>query len=77
MSKLTELVGNTVKDLVGSFLYYDRKEDEDLPLEDLEDAFKSGEINSTEIACIFLLELNERLEENGLIPENSNNVSNN
>lgn len=55
-----ELILNTVSDLVGSFLYYDRKEDEDLPqgaiesavlkrelyIEDIVERFRNGLINS-------------------------------
>ena len=41
---------NTISDLVKDFLYYDRKEDEDLSVEDLEKAFNNGEITVDE--CI-------------------------
>ncbi len=44
-----ELIFNAVDDLVSDFLYYDRKEDEDLPLETIEKAIRSGEITTKEI----------------------------
>lgn len=31
-----QLIENTIDDLVSNFLYYDRKEDEDLPREEIE-----------------------------------------
>lgn len=39
--------------LVVDFLYYDRKEDEDLPRGAIEDAIKSGEITAEEIGDEF------------------------
>lgn len=39
---------DTISDLVKDFLYYDRKEDEDLSVEDLEKAFNEGEITTDE-----------------------------
>lgn len=44
---------DTVSDLVGSFLYYDRKEDPDLPLNDIEAAVVGGEITKDEIVEAF------------------------
>ena len=40
---------NTIDDLASNFLYYDRKEDEDLPKGAIEEAIKSGEITYGEI----------------------------
>jgi len=40
---------DTVDDLVGKFLYYDRKNDEDLPLGAIEEAIRSGEVTTEEI----------------------------
>lgn len=48
---------DTVSDLVGSFVYYDRKEDEDLSPEDLASCVKSGEITIDEIVEQFRTEL--------------------
>ena len=41
------------EDLMGSFLYYDRKEDDTLPREAVEEAIKSGEILVAEILEVF------------------------
>tara|TARA_R110000772_G_scaffold24212_2_gene64119 strand:+ start:2253 stop:2441 length:189 start_codon:yes stop_codon:yes gene_type:complete len=40
---------NAVDDLMGSFLYYDRKEDEDLPSGEIESSIKNNEISVDEI----------------------------
>jgi len=44
-----ETILNTVDDLVSKFIYYDRKEDEDLPLDSIEEAIANGEITLAEI----------------------------
>ena len=46
-NKLTIL--NAVVDLVSDFLYYDRKEDEDLPIEGIESSIEHGNITEEEI----------------------------
>ena len=43
----------TVSDLVGGFMYYDRKEDEDLPRGAIEAAIAAGEITTDEIVAEF------------------------
>lgn len=43
----------TVRDLVSSFLYYDRKEDDGLPVGAIEEAIASGEITVDQIVGIF------------------------
>ena len=48
---------DTVSDLVGSLMYYDRKEDEDLPRGAIEDAVSSGEITYDEIIAQFKKDL--------------------
>lgn len=48
-----EQILGTVEDLVGSFLHYDRKEDEDLPRGAVEDAIAAGEVTVDEIAAKF------------------------
>lgn len=48
-----ETILNTVNDLVSDFLYYDRKEDEDLPRDAIQDAIKAGEITEAEIVAAF------------------------
>lgn len=52
---------NTVDDLVGSFLYYDRKEDEDLPRGAIQQAIENKEISVDEIAAFFKAKLIEGL----------------
>lgn len=48
-----EIVLDTVEDLVRDFLYYDRKEDEDLPRDEIEAAIEAGEITADEIVEAF------------------------
>lgn len=40
---------DTISNLCSDFLYYDRKEDEDLTMEQLNEAVKSGEITIDEM----------------------------
>jgi hypothetical protein len=44
---------NTLDDLVGSFLYYDRKEDEGLPVGAIEKAVLNKEITIDEMVIYF------------------------
>lgn len=53
MKTRREYIESTIDDLVGSFLYYDRKEDEELPRGEIEEAVKAGEITSEEIVKRF------------------------
>ena len=48
-----ELILNHVDDLVLDFLYYDRKNDEDLPRGAIERALKDGRISIAEIVAKF------------------------
>ena len=48
---------NNVDDLVSDFLYYDRKEDEDLPRGAIEAAIANKEISVDEIAAFFKAKL--------------------
>ncbi len=50
----------TIDDLVLNFMYYDRKEDEELSREDLEEAVKNGVITVEEMANRFKSELEKR-----------------
>lgn len=50
-----------VRDLVSDFLYYDRKEDEDLPEGAIQDAIEDGEILEREIVEFFENELKKGL----------------
>ena len=46
---MKQIIMNTIDDAVSNFLYYDRKEDEELPLGSIEEAIKSGDITYGEI----------------------------
>ena len=50
-------IRDTISDLVGSFLYYGRKEDEDLPLGAIEASIEAGEITTDDIVDCFRTEL--------------------
>jgi hypothetical protein len=51
-----------IDDLVASFIYYDRKEDEDLPRGDIEAAVEAGEITQEQMVQAFSAALREALE---------------
>ncbi len=51
----------TIVDLVAGLLYYDRKEDEDLSVSDVEALFKSGEVTIDEVTDWFQLQLTKGL----------------
>mgnify|MGYP000846215312 FL=1 len=50
---------DAVTDMVADFMYYDRKEDEDLPLESIEEAVELGEISVQEIIDAFASDLKQ------------------
>jgi len=58
---MKENILNTVTDLVGSFMYYDRKEDEELPNGAIETAIENGVITIDEIVDKFKTTLKESL----------------
>lgn len=58
---MKELILNYVEDLVTSFLYYDRKEDEDLPVGAIERAIENNEITIEEISKKFSEALTQKL----------------
>ena len=58
---MKEIILNTVVDLVDSFLYYDRQDDEDLPLDAIKNAIANEEISIDEITAYFRAMLIERL----------------
>jgi len=60
-NEIKESIIATVKDLCACFLYYDRKEDDDLSAEDLEDAVKNGIVTIDEIVEEFRKQLKEHL----------------
>lgn len=57
-----EIIENTVSDMVSDFLYYDRKEDMDLPRGAIEEAIKNNEITTDEIIRMFIDELRKGIE---------------
>lgn len=50
---MKEQILKTIKDLCSCFLHYDRKEDEDLSVEQLNDAVKNGDITIDEMVAVF------------------------
>ena len=46
---MKQLILGYIEDLVSDFVYYERKEDEDLSMEQLNEAVKSGEITIDEM----------------------------
>ena len=54
-------IKNTVLDLVTDFMYYDRKEDEDLPKGEIENSIKNGDTTVDEIIEVFSTELKKQL----------------
>lgn len=60
---MKSLILDTVSDLVGDFLYYGRKEDEDLPRGEIEKAIKDGVISVDEICEHFKKKLIDGLED--------------
>ncbi len=63
MGDRRQKIEDTVDDLVGSFLYYDRKEDENLPMGEIEAAIRSGELTSADIVAMFETHLRAGLKE--------------
>lgn len=53
MSERRQIIEDAIDDLVKSFLDYDRKEDEDLPRNAIQEAIGAGEITEAEIADRF------------------------
>ncbi len=56
-----KLIENTIKDMVSGFLYYDRKEDEQLPCGAIEAAIAAGEVTEREIVDAFAAALRDGL----------------
>jgi len=50
---MNQLIKDTITDLVKDFLYYDRKEDKELPRGVIEKAIESGELTVEEIVDTF------------------------
>jgi hypothetical protein len=55
------LILGTVEDLVSKFLYYDRKNDEDLRVGDIDKAIENGYVSTDEIVEVFKEKLLEGL----------------
>ncbi len=53
MSERRELIIAAVKDLARNFVFYDRKDDEELPSGEIENAIIAGEITIDEIVSTF------------------------
>lgn len=62
-ARLKWLILGTIKDFISDFLWYDRKEDEELPRGTIEKAVKDGVVTKEEIVDVFREELFEHLEE--------------
>ena len=58
---MKQIILDTVKDLVGDFLYYDRKEDESLPMNAIESAIESKDITIDEIILCFRGEIERNI----------------
>lgn len=50
---MKQIIINKIEDLCSNFLYYDRKEDEDLSMEQLNEAVQKGEITIDEMVEVF------------------------
>jgi hypothetical protein len=57
MKTRKEFILDAVSDLAGQLMYYDRKEDEDLPMGAIEEAVSAGEITVDEIVDCFKRQL--------------------
>jgi hypothetical protein len=57
MVPISDHILAVISDLVADFLYYDRKEDEDLPRGAIDDAVASGAITIDEMVAEFRREL--------------------
>ena len=55
-------VNDLISDLVANFLYYDRKEDEEMPVGKLQDLIKSDKLTVEDITYIFNQELKKQLK---------------
>jgi hypothetical protein len=59
-SRADRILG-TVESMIADFLYYDRKEDEDLPRGEIEAAVEAGEVTVDQIVEQFSTELRKHL----------------
>lgn len=61
MTQRHQIIRDTVSDLVSDFLYYDRKEDDDLPMGAIQEAIKVGELTADDIIDDFRIALTKGL----------------
>lgn len=54
-------VENTIKNLFSDFFYYDREEDEDLPVNKIEELVQTGVITKQEIKDMFLAHIDQNI----------------
>ena len=54
---------NLISDMFADLFYYDRKEDEDMPIGSIELMVKSGEVTEKEILDVMTYELHRALQE--------------
>lgn len=59
---MKEKIYNEIEYIVANFLYYDRKEDEDLPIGVIEDLISKGEITIDELVFKFKEHLESSLK---------------
>jgi len=59
---MKENIINTIKDLCSNFLYYDRKEDDDLSEDDLIQAVEDGTVTIEEMVAEFENQLRNTLQ---------------
>lgn len=59
---MRKIIFDTVTDMVSKFLYYDRKEDDELPVGAIDQAIKDGVITVNEIVDEFRNQLNKGLD---------------
>jgi len=62
--RIRQKTKTVVQDLVADLLYYDRKEDEDLKLGEIEEAIRLGAFSTNDVVSWFGSELTTRLTEN-------------
>lgn len=62
MTNRREIIEFTIKDMVGDFLYYNRKEDKELPIGSIEQAIIFDEVTIGDMTTMFKKELTKVLE---------------
>ncbi len=62
MKTTRQHIEDNVSDMVVKFLYYDRKEDQDLPRGAIEQAIRNGEISVQDIVTQFAEELQRGID---------------